>query len=162
MKGKNLDKADERWMAEALAEARRALEEDEVPIGCVIIHGTRVVGRGHNRVEALKDPTAHAEIIAIGAATRALGSKWLSECTVYVNVEPCSMCAGALVLSRIDRLVYGAADPKAGACGSVINIADSRSLNHRIEVTSGVMEDESRTIVKSYFRRKRACEASRN
>jgi tRNA(adenine34) deaminase len=162
VKDEDLRKVDEKWMAEALAEAKKALEEDEVPIGCVIIHGTRVVGRGHNRVEGLKDPTAHAEIIAIGAAARALGSKWLNECTAYVNIEPCSMCAGALVLSRIDRLVYGVADPKAGACGSVVNIVDNGSLNHRVEVASGVLENESAAIVSNYFRKKRASEAGRN
>jgi len=115
-------KSDEYWMREALAEAKKAEEEDEVPVGCVIVWKDRLIGRGRNRVEALQDPTAHAEVIAIGAAAGFLKSRRLGECTLYVNVEPCSMCAGAIVLSRMERLVYGAADPKAGACGSTANI----------------------------------------
>jgi tRNA(adenine34) deaminase len=149
------DRVDEKWMSEALKEARKAEEEDEVPIGCVIVSGDRVIGRGHNRVEALQDPTAHAEVIAIGSASADISSRRLTGCTLYVNIEPCPMCAGAAVLSRVSRLVYGARDPKAGACGSVVNIAGNRKLNHRLDVTEGVLEEECREIVRSYFEKKR-------
>jgi tRNA(adenine34) deaminase len=154
-KGSDEAQGDERWMREALVEAKSAEAEDEVPIGCVIVWKDRVIGRGHNRVEALQDPTAHAEIIAIGAAAGFLKSRRLAECTMYVNVEPCAMCAGAIVLSRIERLAYGARDPKAGACGSVVNIVEERRLNHQVKVSSGVLEDECGRIVTEYFKRKR-------
>ena len=147
---------DERWMREALAEARRAEEEDEVPIGCVVVSEDRVIGRGRNMVEALQDPTAHAEIIAIGAAAGFLRSRRLTDCTMYVNIEPCPMCAGAIVLSRMARLVFGAADPKAGACGSVTNIVENKHLNHRVKITSGALKEECASIVSSYFKKKRS------
>jgi len=143
-------------MAEALTEARKAEEEDEVPIGCVIVSGDRVIGRGHNRVEALQDPTAHAEVIAIGSAAASLSSRRLTGCTLYVNIEPCPMCAGAVVLSRMSRVVYGAPDPKAGACGSVVDIVRNPSLNHRVLVTEGVLEDDCGRIVRDYFEKKRS------
>jgi len=126
-------------MLEALKMAGRAFELDEVPVGAVIVHKGEIIAKAHNQVETLKDPTAHAEMIAITAAANALGSKWLHECTLYVTIEPCSMCAGALVLARLARLVYAAKDPKTGACGSVVNIARHKKLNHRLEITSGLM-----------------------
>jgi len=147
---------DERWMREALAEAKRAEEGDEVPVGCVVVWKDRIIGRGHNMVEALQDPTAHAEIIAIGAAAGFLKSRRLTDCTMYVNIEPCPMCAGAIVLSRMARLVFGAADPKAGACGSVMNIVENKCLNHQVKVTSGTLEQECTSIISNYFKKKRS------
>ncbi len=146
---------DEEWMDEAIAEARRAAEAGEVPVGCVIVHEGRVIGRGHNQVETLQDATAHAEIVAIGAASGALGSWRLTECTLYVTLEPCAMCAGAIILSRVGRLVYGASDPKAGACGSVLDVIHERRLNHRVDVTPGVRADECGAMLTEFFARKR-------
>ena len=132
-------KDDEAAMRVALAEARKALDEGEVPIGCVIVKDGAVIGRGHNQVERLQDATAHAEIVAIGAASTAVQSWRLEDCTLYATLEPCAMCAGAIVLARVGRLVYGAHDPKAGACGSVINVIDEPRLNHAPALTSGVL-----------------------
>jgi tRNA(adenine34) deaminase len=146
---------DEEGMRAALREARASAEADEVPVGCVIVHEGAVIGRGHNQVERLQDATAHAEVVAIGAASNALQSWHLSECTLYVTLEPCAMCAGAMVLARVGRLVYGAADPKSGACGSVLDVIHERRLNHRVETTAGVMADECGSIIKSFFARKR-------
>ncbi len=143
------------FMRLALREAESAFAEDEVPVGAVIVHEGRVIGRGHNRIEALKDPTAHAEILALTSACASLGTKWLSGCSIYVTIEPCSMCAGALVLARIKNLYYGARDPKTGACGSVVNIANRRKLNHRIKVKRGILEEECRRILQEFFRKKR-------
>src|SRR5512141_2725187 len=133
---------DEEGMHAALREARASGASDEVPIGCVVVHDGLVIGRGHNQVEALQDATAHAEILAIGAASNALQSWRLNECTLYVTLEPCAMCAGAIILARVGRLVYGARDPKAGACGSVLDVIHERRLNHRVEVTEGVRAEE--------------------
>ncbi|MCX5711621.1 MAG: nucleoside deaminase, partial [Candidatus Omnitrophica bacterium] len=119
-----MNKIDEMFMFEALKEARIAQEQDEVPVGVVVVHKGKIISRGHNQVETLKDPTAHAEMIALTSAANFLGSKWLLGASIYVTIEPCSMCAGALVLSRIKNLIYGASDPKTGACGSVTNIAN--------------------------------------
>lgn len=146
---------DEAGMRAALREAQAALARDEVPVGCVIVHEGSVIGRGHNQVEALQDATAHAEILAIGAASNALASWRLSECTLYVTLEPCSMCAGAIVLSRLGRLVYGATDPKAGACGSVLDVVGERRLNHRVPVTHGVLAEECGELLREFFRKKR-------
>ena len=146
---------DETGMRAALREARESLVRDEVPVGCVVVHDGIVVGRGHNQVEALQDATAHAEVIAIGAASNALGSWRLSECTLYVTLEPCAMCAGAIVLARLGRLVYGAPDPKAGACGSVLDVIGERRLNHRLPVTRGVLEAECGEMLRAFFRSKR-------
>lgn len=146
---------DESGMRAALREAQAALARDEVPVGCVIVREGSVIGRGHNQVEALQDATAHAEILAIGAASNALASWRLSECTLYVTLEPCSMCAGAIVLSRLGRLVYGATDPKAGACGSVLDVVGERRLNHRVPVTHGVLADECGELLREFFRKKR-------
>lgn len=146
---------DEEGMRAALREARAAEALDEVPVGCVIVHEGAIIGRGHNQVEQLQDATAHAEIVAIGAASTALQSWRLGECTLYVTLEPCAMCAGAMVLARVGRLVYGAADPKAGACGSVLDVIHERRLNHRVEVTPGVMADACGEALRTFFARKR-------
>jgi tRNA(adenine34) deaminase len=142
-------------MRAALREAHASLARDEVPVGCVIVHDGLVIGRGHNQVEALQDATAHAEILAIGAASNALGSWRLTDCTLYATLEPCSMCAGAIVLARLGRLVYGAADPKAGGCGSVTNVVGESRLNHRVPVTPGVLAEECGELLREFFRRKR-------
>jgi tRNA(adenine34) deaminase len=146
---------DETGMRAALREARESLLRDEVPVGCVVVHDGTVVGRGHNQVEALQDATAHAEILAIGAASNALGSWRLSDCTLYVTLEPCAMCAGAIVLARLGRMVYGATDPKAGACGSVLDVIGERRLNHRVAVTHGVLPGDCGELLREFFRKKR-------
>ena len=146
---------DERFMMEALKEAEKALEKDEVPVGAVVVHEGRIIARAHNQNILLKDPTAHAEIVAITAAAAALQSERLLTAELYVTIEPCAMCAGALVLARVKRIIYGVDDPKAGACGSVINVAHHKKLNHRIPTTSGILQKECRTIIQEFFRRKR-------
>ena len=146
---------DEKYMRAALREAETAAEEGEVPVGAVIVHDSRVIGRAHNMREILHDPTAHAEMIAITQAAEALSAWRLEGTTVYVTLEPCPMCAGALVLARVSRLVYAAPDPKAGACGTLYNIVDDARLNHRIKVTSGVLADEAKTLLQEFFRRRR-------
>jgi len=139
------------WMEAALDEARAAFDEGEVPVGAVVVMDGRIVGRGRNQVESSNDPTAHAEIIAIGAATGSLGVPRLTRATLYVTMEPCSMCAGAIVLARLQRLVYGCADPKAGYVGSLANTLDDPRLNHRVAVTSGVKAPECSRLVTSFF-----------
>ncbi len=146
---------DEQGMRAALREAAAAAERDEVPVGAVVVHQGMVIGRGHNQVETLHDATAHAEILAIGAASDALQSWRLAECTLYVTLEPCAMCAGAMVLARLGRLVYAARDPKAGACGSVLDVIGEERLNHRVEVKPGVLADEASVLLKEFFARKR-------
>jgi tRNA(adenine34) deaminase len=145
----------EMMMREALKLARRAADADEVPVGAVIVHGKEIIARAHNQVETLKDPTAHAEMIAITQATNYLSSKWLQECVLYVTIEPCSMCAGALVLSRIDKVVFGAPDLKTGACGSVIDILDHKTLNHQVAVERGILANECGALMSEFFRKKR-------
>jgi tRNA(adenine34) deaminase len=142
-------------MREALKEARKAFDEDEVPVGAVIVHQNRIIARAHNQVERLKDPTAHAEMIAITSAANSLDTKWLNESSLYVTIEPCSMCAGALVLARVKEIIYGASDPKTGACGSIVNIAGNKKLNHRIKVFKGVLKDESAQLLREFFKKKR-------
>lgn len=143
------------FMREALKEARKAFDEDEVPVGAVIVHQNRIIARAHNQVERLKDPTAHAEMIVITSAANFLGTKWLNESSLYVTIEPCSMCAGALVLARVKEIIYGASDPKTGACGSIVNIAGNKKLNHRIKVFKGVLKDESARLLREFFKKKR-------
>lgn len=138
-------------MEAALGEARRALDEGEVPVGAVVVIDDRIVGRGHNQVEGLADPTAHAEVLAIGAAARSLGGPRLTGGTIYVTMEPCAMCAGAIVLARLERLVYGCADPKAGYAGSLGNLADDPALNHRVSITSGVEADRCAGLLSGFF-----------
>lgn len=147
--------SDERFMEAALAEAREAAAEGEVPVGAVIVWDGRIVGRGHNRVETAQDPTAHAEILAIGAAAQTVKTWRLDEATLYVTLEPCHMCAGASVLARIARIVYGARDPKAGACGSLAMVPQDLRLNHRIEVLPGVLADECGGILEAFFQSRR-------
>jgi len=143
-------------MEAALEEARRALDEGEVPVGAVVVHKGRILGRGHNQVETTWDPTAHAEVIAIGAACRALRVPRLTGGTIYVTMEPCAMCAGAIVLARLARLVYACDDPKAGYCGSLGNIADDPRLNHRVAVTSGILAEASAALLTGFFEGLRA------
>jgi tRNA(adenine34) deaminase len=145
-------------MLEALAEARHALAVDEVPIGCVIVHDptNRIIGRGHNRRQIDRDPTAHAEILALRHAAETLGDWRLRDCTIYVTLEPCPMCAGAVVNARLPRLVYGCDDPKAGAVKSLYQICTDGRLNHRVEVTGGVLARECSEMLQSFFRRQRA------
>ena len=142
-------------MQEAMKEARKAFYEEEVPVGAVVVYQDKIIARGHNQVERLKDPTAHAEIIAITSAANYLGTKWLNEVSLYVTIEPCSMCAGAMVLARIKNLYFGAFDPKTGASGSIINIVNHKKLNHRIKVTSGILQEECSSILKEFFGKKR-------
>jgi tRNA(adenine34) deaminase len=144
------------YMRLALKEAEVARHEGEVPVGAVIIHEGRVIGKAHNQRERLRDPTAHAEMIAITQAAASLDRWRLTGATLYVTLEPCPMCAGALVLARIDRLVYGAADPKNGACGSLYDIVTDGRLNHRLEVISGVLEEECRNLLQNFFRGRRS------
>jgi tRNA(adenine34) deaminase len=141
----------ERWMEAALRQAQRAYEEEEVPVGAVVVHEGRIVGRGYNQNERLNDPTAHAEILAITAAANTLGTKRLDGCTLYVTLEPCPMCAGAIVLARIPVLVFGSYDPKAGACGTLFNVVEDRRLNHTVHVIPGVLDHECASLLKSFF-----------
>ena len=146
---------DEQMMREALAEARRAEAAGEVPIGAVVVRHGSIVGRGHNRNLVENDPTAHAEVMALRAAGRALGNHRLGECELFVTIEPCAMCAGAMVHARIARLVYGTSDPKAGAVQSVMRVLNHPQLNHRMEVESGVLGAECAALIQEFFRRKR-------
>lgn len=148
--------ADERFMRAALDEAVNALEEGEVPVGAVVVSGGKIIGRGHNQRETLRDPTAHAEMIALTAAAAALDSWRLENCTLYVTLEPCSMCAGAIVLARLPRLVYGPDDPKAGACRSLFEIPTDLRLNHRVDLTAGVLADDGASLLREFFARQRA------
>ena len=147
---------DERFMRAALAQAREALDDGDVPIGAVVVHNGRVIGRGHNQRERLNDPTAHAEMIALTAASSYLESWRLEGCTLYVTLEPCAMCAGAIVLARIARLVFGATDPKAGACVSLYNITTDERLNHRVELDQAILADECAVLLTEFFSVQRA------
>jgi tRNA(adenine34) deaminase len=146
---------DDAFMQQALALAREAASLGEVPVGAVAVHDGRVVGTGFNRREVDRSPLAHAELLALDAAAKALGAWRLTGVTLYVTLEPCAMCAGALVQSRVTRLVFGAMDPKAGAVGSLYNLAEEPRHNHRLLVTSGILADESRQLLKSFFERLR-------
>ncbi|MGE0267518.1 MAG: tRNA adenosine(34) deaminase TadA [Candidatus Omnitrophota bacterium] len=146
---------DENYMRQAIGQAKQAYERDEVPVGAVIVFENQIIAKAYNQVETLKDPTAHAEMIAVTQAVNTLKTKWLNKCTMYVTLEPCAMCAGALVLSRISTLVIAAEDPKTGACGSVMDIVRHNDLNHRIEVRPGILREESSALLKDFFRKKR-------
>jgi len=146
---------DERYMRAAIDAAKVAEENGDVPIGAVIVYNNQIIGKAYNQREQLKDPTAHAEIIALTQAAAFMESWRLNGCTIYVTLEPCAMCAGALVLARVDRLVYGCADPKAGACGSLYNIVQDERLNHRLEVSGGVLADECSKLLQDFFKEKR-------
>lgn len=141
----------ERWMEYAFKEAEQAYKRKEVPIGAVIIRENRVIGKGYNQTETLRDPTAHAEMIAITAAASQLNNHRLENCTMYVTLEPCAMCAGAIVLARIPTLVYGASDAKAGACGTLYNIVQDERLNHRVELVRGILEPKCSGVLKDFF-----------
>ena len=143
-------------MQKAFLLAEQAYEEKEIPVGALIVKDDRIIGKGYNQTERLKDATAHAEMLAISAACSTLESKYLEGCTLYVTLEPCAMCAGALVWSKIDRIVFGATDSKAGACGSIFNIAANRKLNHRIEIIQGIMEEDCEWLLKHFFEEKRS------
>ncbi len=143
------------WMDRALAEARLAQAHDDVPVGAVVVQGGRVVAQAHNRREVDADPTAHAEILALRAAAQALGSWRLDGCSLYVTLEPCTMCAGAVVLARLPELVYGAVDPKAGAAGSLFDLVREPRLNHRVQVVTGVLAEECGAVLRTFFQSRR-------
>jgi tRNA(adenine34) deaminase len=138
-------------MTFALKEAQRAFDEAEIPVGAVIVHNNTIIGRGHNQIERLQDPTAHAEMIAITAACNSLHSRRLEGCVLYVTLEPCPMCAGAIVMARIPIVVFGSYDPKAGACGTLFNIVEDRRLNYQTHLIPGVLDKESDSILKAFF-----------
>ncbi len=146
----------ERFMRAALAEARAAFDDGEVPIGAVVAQGERIIGRGHNQRELLSDPTAHAEMLALTAASSQMGSWRLDDCTMYVTLEPCCMCAGAIVAARLGRLVFGATDPKAGACVSLFTIPNDPRLNHDTQMYGDVLGDACGDILREFFQRQRA------
>lgn len=148
----NGNKKDQLWMKEALKEAKKAFQKKEVPIGAVIVHQNKVIGRGHNQVESLNDPTAHAEILAIGAASNYLNSWRLSGASIYVTIEPCIMCAGAIVLTRISKLFFGAFDPKKGGCGSLYNLLQDKRLNHQVEIVTNVLEKDCKVLLDKFFK----------
>jgi tRNA(adenine34) deaminase len=142
---------DVKYMQEALREARKALDEDEVPIGAIVVAEERVLGRGYNRIERLKDATAHAEIIAIGAASETLGDWRLEGATLYVTVEPCMMCLGAAFLSRISRVVYGAKDIRGGACGGAVSLGGLKYMDREVIISGGILEEECRGVLQEFF-----------
>ena len=142
-------------MYAALQEAETAFDEKEIPVGAVVVKEGRIIGRGHNQTERLKDPTAHAEMIAITAAANHLKSKFLDECELYVTVEPCVMCTGAILLSRIKRIYFGTFEPKFGACGSLFDLINTGRYNHKPELFSGIYADESKMLLETFFKSKR-------
>jgi tRNA(adenine34) deaminase len=146
---------DREAMAAALAEARLAAEAGEVPIGAVVVREGAIIARAQNRVLRAVDPTAHAEIVALRSAAAAMGNYRLAGCTLYVTLEPCAMCAGAMIHARIDRLVFAAADPKAGACGSVLEVLNHPQLNHQMQVEQGIGSEESAELLRGFFRERR-------
>ena len=146
---------DEHFMREALRQAQKAFEASEVPVGAVVVREGKIIGRAHNQVELLKDATAHAEMLALTQAEAAVGDWRLTDCDLYVTKEPCAMCAGALVHTRVRRVIFGCADPAAGAAGSVINLLQMPTLNHRCDIAAGVLENECGAILQDFFRRKR-------
>lgn len=147
-------KIDRIFIGEALKEAVKAFEADEVPVGAVIVYKGRVIAKAHNQIKMLKDPTAHAEMIALTQAASHLQNERLLDATMYVTIEPCIMCAGAMILARIKRVVFGASDPKTGAFGSVLDV-NKKKLNHKISVTSGVSENDCSLLIKEFFKKKR-------
>jgi len=147
----------EYYMREALKEAVKAFDADEVPVGAIIVHKGEIIAKAHNQIKMLKDPTAHAEIIAITQAANFLQNERLTGCTMYSTLEPCSMCAGAMVLSRIESLMYAAKDSKTGAHQSVFKILDNKKLNHRVKVKKGILEKEASSLIREFFAIKRRC-----
>src|SRR5436309_1146904 len=146
---------DEHFMREALRQAQKAFEASEVPVGAVVVREGKIIGRAHNQVELLNDATAHAEMLALTQAEAAVGDWRLTDCDLYVTKEPCAMCAGALVHTRVRRVIFGCTDPSAGAAGSVINLLQMPAFNHRCEITSGVLQKECAAILQDFFRTKR-------
>jgi tRNA(adenine34) deaminase len=146
---------DERFMRMALREAVRGAREGEVPVGAVVVSGGRVLARAHNRPIHLHDPSAHAEILALRRAAKKLGNYRLEGCDLYVTIEPCAMCAGAMVQARLRRLVYGARDPKAGACGSALRVLNHRKLNHQVDVAGGILAADCASVIREFFRKRR-------
>lgn len=143
------------YMGLALEEAQKALEEEEVPVGAILVQGTEIIATAHNETENQKSPLAHAEMLILQSACRSLNKWRLSGCTLYVTLEPCSMCAGAMVLARIQKLVFALPVAKSGACGSIFNIVEDPRLNHRIQVVQGIREEEARQLMRSFFQKKR-------
>lgn len=154
--GLHQDEIDRRFMRQALDLAAKALDSEDVPVGAVVEYDGRIVGRGYNQREKLHDPTAHAEMLALTAAAEFMGQWRLDGCTLYVTLEPCAMCAGALVLARVTRLVYGASDGKAGACGSLYEITQDPRLNHRVETTAGVLAEPAAELLRAFFIHRRS------
>ncbi|MHB9155897.1 MAG: tRNA adenosine(34) deaminase TadA [Endomicrobiales bacterium] len=148
-------RADDYFLREALKEAKKAEAKGEVPVGAVVVLDDTIVGRGHNLPITRRDPAAHAEILALRKAAKKLANYRLPGCRIYVTIEPCPMCAGALVWARVAEVVFGAADPKAGACGSVFNIVYNKKLNHRLKIRGGVLEQECRSLIQQFFKDKR-------
>lgn len=146
------------FMTQAYYEAEKAFSLNEIPVGAVIVQNDIIIGRGHNMVESLGDPTAHAEMIAITAACESIGQKYLNNCTLYVTLEPCFMCSGALIWAKIDTIVFGASDEKAGSCGTLLNLAQHKRLNHSIKVIQGVMESDCSEILSRFFKKLRQSE----
>lgn len=146
---------DKRFMSAAIDQAHIALEGGDVPIGAVIVHQNKIIAKGYNQRHQLNDPTAHAEIIALTAAAEFIGNWRLTSCSIYVTLEPCCMCAGALVLARIERLIFACRDPKAGACGSLYNIVQDERLNHRLEITEGILAEECAKMLQDFFKKRR-------
>jgi tRNA(adenine34) deaminase len=146
---------DDYFMREALRQAEKACAAEEVPVGAVVVREAKIIARAHNQVELLKDATAHAEMLALTQAQAAVGDWRLTDCDLYVTKEPCAMCAGALVHTRIRRVIFGCTDPSAGAAGSVMNLVQMPALNHRCEITSGVLEEECAAILQDFFRKRR-------
>jgi tRNA(adenine34) deaminase len=151
-----------RCMHAALQEAIKAFEENEVPIGAVVVYNNKIIGRGYNQVEKLKDPTAHAEMIAITSAANYIGNWRLNNCSIYVTLEPCIMCAGAILNARIDELYFAAFDTKAGACGSIYNILEENKVNHYTSVYSGLLADESSSLLREFFNKLRTKEINKS
>ena len=146
---------DQEAMQGALGEARLAVEAGEVPIGALVVRDGEIIARGQNRVLRDNDPTAHAEIVSLRAAAMALGNYRLNGCTLYVTLEPCAMCAGAMIHARVDRLVFAAVDPKTGACGSVLTVLNHPQLNHQMQVEQGILADEAAELLRNFFRERR-------
>ena len=146
---------DEKYMKEAIRQAKKAWKIEEVPIGCVIVYQGKIIGRGYNRRTTDKNPLAHAEISAIKKASKVIGDWRLEECTLYVTLEPCQMCSGAIVQARIPRVVIGCRNPKAGCAGSILNLLNVPAFNHQVELTEGILQEECSTLLKEFFRKLR-------
>lgn len=144
-----------KFMFAALQEAEKALEINEVPVGAVVVHQNKIIGQGYNQIEMLNDSTAHAEMLALTAASNHLQSKFLDECDIYITAEPCLMCSGAILLSRVKNLYFAAFEPKFGACGSLFNVIDTNKYNHKPNVFSGIYSEESKRLLEKFFRSKR-------